>query len=135
MVTSSVTLLLAGAVYVTYDLITFRRAMSRDLTILADIIGNNSTAALAFDDQQAGLATLASLRAQEHIASACLFGKEGRLFAAYYPGELPSRPLPRGPVAVVPIAATSPFRARSSSMASPSGRSTSARTWLSSTGV
>ena len=31
MVTSSVTLLLAGAAYVTYDLITFRQAMSRDL--------------------------------------------------------------------------------------------------------
>ena len=96
MVTSSVTLLLAGAAYVTYDLITFRQAMSRDLTILADIIGNNSTAALAFDDQQAGSATLASLRAQEHIASACLYGKEGRLFAAYSPGGRPPRPLPPG---------------------------------------
>ncbi len=94
MVTSSVTLLLAGAAYVTYDLITFRQAMSRDLMILADIIGNNSTAALAFDDQQAGAATLASLRAQEHIASACLYGKEGRLFAAYAPGEPSPRPLP-----------------------------------------
>ena len=85
MVTSSVTLLLAGAAYVTYDLITFRHAMTRNLLTLAEIIGTNSTAALAFDDPAAGRATLASLKAEQHIVAACLYGKDGRLFASYRP--------------------------------------------------
>jgi signal transduction histidine kinase/HAMP domain-containing protein len=86
MITSTVTLLLAGAAYVTYDLVTFRRAMTRDLLILAEIIGTNSTGALAFDDPKAGAATLASLQAEEHIVSACLYVKGGTLFAAYHRG-------------------------------------------------
>jgi signal transduction histidine kinase/HAMP domain-containing protein len=84
MVTSSVTLLLAGVAYVTYDLITFRQAMTRDLTILGQIIGTNSTGALSFDDPQAGQRTLASLTAQQHIVSACLYDRKGGLFAAYH---------------------------------------------------
>jgi signal transduction histidine kinase len=83
MVTSSVTLLLAGATYVTYDLITFRHAMTRDLVILAQIIGGNSTGALAFDDDRTAKQTLASLSAEPHIVAACLYGKDGRLFATY----------------------------------------------------
>src|SRR5436309_15346005 len=87
MITSSVTLLLAGAAYVTYDLVTFRHAMTRDLLILAEIIGRNSTAALAFDDPQAGAATLASFGAEEHIVSACRYTKTRTLFAAYHRGR------------------------------------------------
>ncbi len=84
MVTSSVTLLLAGAAYVTYDLITFRQAMERDLSTLAEIIGTNSAAALAFDDAKAGTATLASLSAKQRIVSGCLYNKDGRLLATYH---------------------------------------------------
>ena len=87
MITSTVTLLLAGGAYVTYDLVTSRRAMARDLLILAEIIGTNSTGALAFDDPKAGAATLASLQAEEHIVSACLYVKGGTLFAAYHRGR------------------------------------------------
>jgi signal transduction histidine kinase/CheY-like chemotaxis protein len=83
MITSSATLLLAGATYVTYDLITFRHAMTRDLVILAQIIGGNSTGALAFDDDRMAKQTLASLSAEPHIVAACLYGKDGRLFATY----------------------------------------------------
>ncbi len=83
MITSSVTLLLAGATYVTYDLIAFRHAMARDLVILAQIIGGNSTGALAFDDDRTAKQTLASLSADPHIVAACLYGKDGRLFATY----------------------------------------------------
>ncbi len=41
MLTSSVAILLGGAAYLTYDLFTFRRMMTRDLTVLAEIIGAN----------------------------------------------------------------------------------------------
>ncbi|MCZ6872573.1 MAG: response regulator [bacterium] len=83
MLTSSVSLLLAGAGYVTYDLITFRRAMVRDLSTLAEIIGTNSRAALTFDDQSSAEETLASLSAERQIVSACLYMTDGTVFAKY----------------------------------------------------
>ena len=51
LVTSSVALLLACAAFISFDLYTFRPAKLHDLTTLADIVGSNSTAALAFGDQ------------------------------------------------------------------------------------
>jgi signal transduction histidine kinase len=83
LVTTGVTLVLAGVAYVTYDLFAFRQAMARDLLILAQIVGSNSTAALAFDDPKSGKATLTSLSAQPHIVVACLYGKDGKVFATY----------------------------------------------------
>ena len=86
MVTTSVTLLLAGVTYVVYDLTTFRQAMTRDLGILGQIIGTNSTAALAFDDEKAATRTLASLNAEPHVVTACLFSKDDRLVSSYRRG-------------------------------------------------
>ena len=53
MLTSTVVLLLACMAFVIYDLITFRRSMTRDLSTIAEIIGNNTTSALVFVDQDA----------------------------------------------------------------------------------
>jgi signal transduction histidine kinase len=83
MLTSSVTLLLAGVTYVAYDLITYRQAMSRNLSILAQIVGANSTAALAFNDRRAAEEILAALGVEQQIVSACLYTKDGGLFAKY----------------------------------------------------
>jgi signal transduction histidine kinase/HAMP domain-containing protein len=83
MLTSSVALLLAGVSYVTYDLITFRRTMTRDLSTLAEIIGANSAAALAFDDQPFAKEVLTSLSVKQNIVGASLSKKDGRLFARY----------------------------------------------------
>jgi signal transduction histidine kinase len=93
--TSGVTLVLSGVAYVTYDLFAFRQAMERDRLILAQIVGSNSTAALAFDDPKAGKATLASLSAQPRIVAACLYSKDGRVFATYHADEGPG-PARRG---------------------------------------
>src|SRR5262249_23771956 len=47
------------------------------------VIADNSTAALAFDDQKSAGEVLAALRARTHIAGACLFRTDGSLFAEY----------------------------------------------------
>lgn len=83
MLTSSVTLLLAGVAYVAYDLITLRHAMTRDLQTLAQIIGTNSKAALVFNEEHSAEETLAALRAEQHIVSAYLYTTEGEVFARY----------------------------------------------------
>src|SRR6476620_8915025 len=74
MAASTVALLLISAAFVTYEQITFRRTMTRDLTIIAQIIGDRSTAALDFNDQtEAKFELLAALTAKPHIVSACLY--------------------------------------------------------------
>ncbi len=83
MLTSIVALLLACGAFTSYELVTFRQKVSRDLTILADVIGANSTAALAFNDANAARDALGALKAQGHVISACVYDKLGRPFAAY----------------------------------------------------
>lgn len=83
MATSAVALLLACAAFAVYDFFTFRQAMVRDLSTMADIIGANSTAALTFGDQQAAGEMLATLNAKPHIVSASLHTKENQVVATY----------------------------------------------------
>lgn len=84
MLTSSVALLLACAAFATYEVVSFRRSMPTDLTVLAKITGDNGRSALEFNDSKFAEETLlASLSAQPHIMSAAIYGKDGRLFAKY----------------------------------------------------
>jgi len=92
--TLSVALLLASVAVLTYDQVASQAEMRSDLQALAEIVGSNSTAALAFRDQTAAEEILAGLKAKRHIVAAYLFLSDGKLFAAY-----PAQP---DPSAVVP---------------------------------
>lgn len=83
MVTSSIALLLACSSFLIYDLISFKRAMQRDLAALANVIATNSTAALTFNDKQAANEILSALWAKPHITAACIYDKNGLPFASY----------------------------------------------------
>jgi len=83
MLTSSVALLLACAAFIAYDKITFRRELSQRVAILADAIGNNCAAAIDFSDPKTARETLAGLRADGNIVSACVYSRDGRVFAVY----------------------------------------------------
>jgi two-component system sensor histidine kinase/response regulator len=80
---TTVSLLLACAVLVGYDLVMYRRAMLRDVSTLADMVTDNSTAALTFHDEQAAKDVLRSLRTQPNITAACLYTPDGEVFAVY----------------------------------------------------
>jgi PAS domain S-box-containing protein len=97
MLTSSVALLLACVAFVLYDLVTFRRAMTRDLSTLAEIIGQNSTAALAFNDPNSAREILSALRAKPHITSACTYTWDGEVFARYKREDVKGSSLPPAP--------------------------------------
>ncbi len=86
MVTSTVALLLSCVAFITYDLLMLRQTMKRDLSVLAGIIGSNSTAALVFDDRKAAAETLAGLGKEPHVASAGIYNKQGYPFANYRRG-------------------------------------------------
>jgi len=83
MVTSTITLVLAGAAYFTYDVLTLRDAMVRNVTMLSEIIGANSTADLVFGDQKSAEENLAKLGFNPHIVASCIYGKGGEVFAGY----------------------------------------------------
>jgi len=94
MLTSIVALLLACGAFTSYELVTFREKLARDLSILADVIGANSTAAVTFNDAGAAREALGALRAQSHVISACVYDRNGRPFATYLRGAPTARDWP-----------------------------------------
>src|SRR5258708_28685857 len=96
MLTSGAVLLLTCAAYFAYEVFTFRQAMVRQLTILGETIATNSTAALAFENSSDANEILTALKADKHIVAACLYNKEGHLFAKY-PQEVADTILPTSP--------------------------------------
>jgi signal transduction histidine kinase len=83
MLTATVTLVLACVALIAWDWIGYRRALGRDLASMAEIVASNSTAALAFGDQASAEETLAALRARPGIVGACLYDRDGAVFARY----------------------------------------------------
>ena len=57
--------------------------MIRQISVLADVLGSNTTAALTFDDARTAAELLSSLRVQPMITAAVLFEKNGSIFATY----------------------------------------------------
>jgi len=83
MLTSGVALLLACVAFASYEVMTFRAAMEDNLSTLAEIIGNNSAAALDFSDPKSATEALSALRAQPNIKGACIYTAKGEVFAVY----------------------------------------------------
>ncbi len=83
MLTTTMSMGLAGMGIVWADSILFRSDLRRNLSALARIIADNSTAALAFNDPASATGTLAALRARPHIAGACLYRVDGTVLAKY----------------------------------------------------
>ena len=81
---STVTLLLVCAGFVTYEVITFRQSLVRDLSGLAEITGTQSTAILNRNDKAAAEELLRAVSSRKHITAARLY-KDGRLFAQFSP--------------------------------------------------
>jgi PAS domain S-box-containing protein len=83
MLTSCLTLLLACVAVVIYEQVTFRAAMVNDLLSTAKMIGDNSSAALSFNDPASAEQTLKSLSADPHIVGGAVYNKEEKPFARY----------------------------------------------------
>src|SRR5690349_20097434 len=83
MAVSSFALLLACIAFIRYDLYTFRLTKLNDVSTLAEIIGSNATGALSFHDADNANEILSGLRAKKQISAACIYAKDGRLFAKY----------------------------------------------------
>jgi signal transduction histidine kinase/CheY-like chemotaxis protein len=82
MATSGVALLLACAAFIAYDIAAARTTLKRDVGMLADLVGANSTAALAFNDAAGAAETLRTVAVNPHIRSAALV-RDAAVFARY----------------------------------------------------
>ena len=92
LLTSAVVFCLTFAAFIINEMATFRRTISEELLSLADIIGNNSSAAIMFNDKKAAQETLNSISANPRVFAAQIVTKEGDLFVEYLaPGAGRSR--------------------------------------------
>jgi signal transduction histidine kinase len=89
-------LLLAGVGLLALDFFRFRRDMVTDLHTLAEIVAQNSTAALSFEDPIAAQENVAALRAKPSVRGAAIYDAQGGLFAYWWRPEVnpdfPARP-------------------------------------------
>jgi len=85
--TTSVVFVLTAVAFFTYDIVTLRRRMVEDLTVMARVIDSNTAAQMLFNEQEPATKVLATLKAQPRIISARLFTKDGQVFASYVRGD------------------------------------------------
>ena len=81
--TSALALTLACAGFVLQDVATFREDLVENTSALATIIGQNTVAALTFNDPVAATDALGTLGSQPHVVNAVLYTADGRPFAHY----------------------------------------------------
>jgi len=79
-----VTLLAASAFFAANELISLRKAMVRENSVLAKVIGANTQTALLFSVPTSAVQTLNNaLRAQSHLRAAVIYDSSGQVFAEY----------------------------------------------------
>ena len=81
--TTGVTLVVACVVFAVYDYVTSRSRLVRDVAMMADVVGSNSTAALSFSDAGTASETLSAMARNPHIRDARLFLHDGTVLATY----------------------------------------------------
>src|SRR5882672_3042088 len=76
-------LVMAGAVLLAFDLTAEYRDEVREVSVVAKVVGINSSAALTFGDAQAAGETLSALRSNPHIIAAAIQLPDGRVLARF----------------------------------------------------
>jgi len=79
-------LVLSSLAYMAFQAKLFRRTKAATTLTLAQVAGDNSRAALAFNDAAAGEKILESLSASPYLRRACLYDASGAVFASYPAG-------------------------------------------------
>ncbi len=86
---------LASTAFLTFDHISFRRAIAQRLESQATLLGGSSAVALSFTDPKLAGEILQVLSSQPQILSAAIYDRHGAVFARYVrPGEDPAELIP-----------------------------------------
>jgi two-component system, sensor histidine kinase and response regulator len=80
---SGTALLVACLLIISYDIHRFRANQIEQLGLLSDVLGQNSAAAMAFNDRQAASEILTSSRFASSVMGICLYLNDGSTFARF----------------------------------------------------
>ena len=80
---SSLALCTLTLAFLVFDSVSSHALLQNRLATLADVVGQNSTAAISFNDSTAAREVLQALSAEPPIVAGCLYDQTGRLFASY----------------------------------------------------
>jgi uncharacterized membrane protein affecting hemolysin expression len=83
MSTNVIVLVFTCMVFITYEIVTYRKGLVVAIQTRAEILAANVTAALAFQNQQDVTDVLFSLQRDPRMLAACLYDRSGRIFATY----------------------------------------------------
>ncbi len=87
-------LFLAAILLLFFEIVAFKQNAQHDLSAMAELIGNRSTAALLFDDPGLAKENLASLEQLSIFHSACIYNKQGRIFTRFKSQKYPESVCP-----------------------------------------
>ena len=97
MLNTTVALLLACTAFAAFELLPFRKTMVRDLTVLARVVGDSSTASGAIDPALARK-NLAELEDEPDVLAACVYDQAGNMVVEYHrPGVKAIEAPPKSP--------------------------------------
>src|SRR6266404_2213435 len=95
--TTLTALVVSGVALLVYDLRAYQQSWVNDLVTQADILGQASTAALAFDDPRTAEQNLALLKLRPQISAAAIYTAKGELFATYKRNDVAEPKFPEAP--------------------------------------
>jgi signal transduction histidine kinase/DNA-binding response OmpR family regulator len=82
-ISSAVSLVVAAATLMAFDLSNARHRLVRDTAMLADVVGTNSTAAITFADTKGASEVVRTVTVNDSIISAAIWERDGRLVARF----------------------------------------------------
>lgn len=83
-VCSFIALLFSLIFFIYFSTMRIKENLQQEMIVLADIIGNRSTAAIDFLDQKTANENLASLQARRSVKIACIYDINDQVFASYF---------------------------------------------------
>ncbi len=96
-ISTSFSLLMACLFFVFYERVTYPQIRLKTLSAWVQILGDDSTAALTFNDAKTAGEMLQSLKANPDILLSCLYDSKDRIFAQYEKDPVASSPFPAAP--------------------------------------
>jgi signal transduction histidine kinase len=82
-ITSTVSLIVAAAILMAFDLSSARQRLVRDTGMLADVVGTNVTAAITFADTKGAIEIVRAVAVNDDIVSAAIWDRDGQLLARF----------------------------------------------------
>jgi signal transduction histidine kinase len=82
-----VTLLMTCSVFITYDVLSVRQSMVKELSLLIDVIGKRTAPALQYSQIEKAKDNLTDLKSKASVQLACLYTADGQKLTEFHQGQ------------------------------------------------